>query len=70
MLLFRTRGLAAKMTRKFTHSKFDHVAIILRFDCDTKDLFFLDATGAGVTVTKWSKFRLVYDKAYYHLFYR
>jgi len=58
------------MTRQFTQSKYDHVAMLLRFSPEKDEVFVLDATSAGVQVTRWSDFRLLQDKSYYHFFYR
>ncbi|CDW88955.1 ph domain-containing protein [Stylonychia lemnae] len=56
VLLFRGNNFGAKITRGFTQSKFgktidnklhslvDHVALILKFDAEPDELFFLDAT--------------------------
>lgn len=58
------------MTRKLTHSKFDHVALILKFDVEEDEVFFLDATSIGVTVNRWSKFKSTSMNFLYHIFYR
>lgn len=44
ILLYRTRGVAAKMTRALSHSKYDHVALILKFEPELDETFLLDAT--------------------------
>ncbi|CDW86473.1 UNKNOWN [Stylonychia lemnae] len=44
IILFRGRRFGAKFTRQLTQSKFDHVAIILKFEAENKELFFLDST--------------------------
>ena len=58
------------MTRKITNSEYDHVAMVLRFQPEPDEVFILDSTSAGVQVSRWSQFRLLLDKNYYHLFYR
>jgi len=43
------------MTRAFTKSPFDHVAMVLRFDTEMHDVYLLEATGnQGVALNKWS----------------
>jgi hypothetical protein len=58
ILLFRGKHFGAKITRGVTNSTFgnffkfltplDHVAMILRFDSESDEIFFFDATGQGV----------------------
>lgn len=62
--------MAAKLTRKVTSSKFDHIAIVLKYDEEPGELFILDSTTQGVTVSRWSDFRLITQDYYHHLFYR
>lgn len=69
-MLFRSKSIGAKITRKMTASKFDHVAMVLKFDHEEEELFLIDATSQGVTVSRWSDFRLMVDDYYHHLFYR
>ena len=46
------------MTRTFTKSHFDHVAIILRFGDYIKDLYILEAVSdKGVRMTSWLNIR-------------
>ena len=40
------------------------MALILRFDADDDQLYFFDATGLGVQITKWSIFRLYHMDSY------
>jgi hypothetical protein len=54
ILLFQTKGARAKVTRKITHSKYDHVAMLLRFQPEPNEVFILDSTSAGVQVSRWS----------------
>ena len=55
LLLFRGVNVGAKITRGLTQSKFgkfmprsqkfiDHVAMVLRFDAEHKEVFFFDST--------------------------
>jgi hypothetical protein len=62
ILLFRGSHTGSKITRTFTGSHFDHVAMVLYFeeadDPDDDNVFLLDATGeVGVAINKWSHIR-------------
>ena len=61
ILLFRcnnSRIFGSWITRAFTNSHFDHVAIILRFGETIKDLYILEAVGdRGVRMTSWINLR-------------
>ena len=46
-----------KFTRAVTWSEFDHVAVILKFAADPDEVYILEATNLGVSLTKWSKIR-------------
>eukprot|EP00347_Sterkiella_histriomuscorum_P006332 403353158 len=71
ILLFRGNNFGSKITRGFTQSKFDHVGMILKFDQEKDEVFFLDATSTmGVQVTRWSRFRLFKNQVYKSLVYR
>ena len=52
ILLFVTKGAkAAELTRKLTASKFDHVAMILKFDDDDSETYYVDSTSdRGVSI--------------------
>lgn len=41
IVLFETNNFGAKMQRKFTNSKYDHVGMCIKFDAD--DLRIFDA---------------------------
>ena len=43
ILLFTGKTLSSKMTRKLTHSEYDHVAMVLTFT-DDDDIYLLEAT--------------------------
>ena len=54
--------MAGNVTRKYTHSEFDHAAIIVRFDSTVadarNDVYILEATSAlGVSLKRWSHVR-------------
>lgn len=64
LLLFRGKGLSAKLQRAVTRSEFDHVALMLRYA--SGKLAFLEATALdGVTIIEWDEF--LYYK--WHLLY-
>jgi len=42
------------MTRGLTKSHFDHVAMILKFETDPREVYFIESTGnAGVALNRW-----------------
>jgi len=56
--LFRGSHAGSKITRTFTGSHFDHVAMILYFDSDPDEIYLLDSVGnTGVSINKWSFIR-------------
>lgn len=61
ILLFRCnnqRLLGSWLTRAFTNSHFDHIAIILRFGDSLRDLYVFEAVGdRGVRITSWISLR-------------
>ena len=61
ILLFRCnnqRLLGSWFIRSFTNSHFDHVAIILRFGDQIKDLYVFEAVGdRGVRIISWLNLR-------------
>jgi len=63
ILLFRCESprqaiLGAWVTRALTNSHYDHVAIILRFGDQVRDLYILEAVGdRGVRITSWINLR-------------
>lgn len=58
ILLFRASHVGAKLTRTFTGSHFDHVAMVLYFDSDPNEIYLVDATGeVGVGISRWSDLR-------------
>ena len=60
LLLFKSRAGIAKGVRAVTGGDFDHVAMILRFNCDDgdNDVYFVESSGnIGVAVNKWSIIR-------------
>jgi hypothetical protein len=55
ILLFRSNNqIGTWITRTFTKSHFDHVALILRFGNNVEDLYLLEAVGdSGVRMVSW-----------------
>lgn len=71
VLLFRGKHFGAKITRGFSKSHFDHVAMVLKFESETNTVFMLEATtNKGVAIVRWSNFRLWKDEFYEHVLYR
>ena len=44
-LLFKANNGSAGVVRTFTGSNFDHVAMVLRFETDTDEIYFVEASG-------------------------
>ena len=44
-LLFKANTGSAGVVRTFTGSNFDHVAMVLRFETDTDEIYFVEASG-------------------------
>mmetsp|Transcript_18360 Transcript_18360/g.17476 ORF Transcript_18360/g.17476 Transcript_18360/m.17476 type:complete len:209 (-) Transcript_18360:42-668(-) len=70
IILYRGKKFGAKVTRGMTHSTFDHVAMILKFESEENDHFIFEATGSGVTLIRWSIFRIFKNNMYDGLFFR
>lgn len=46
------------VTRTLTWGNFDHVGMVLKFDSDEKEVYFVEATGThGVALNKWSNIK-------------
>ena len=46
------------MTRMYSASHFDHVAMVLKFETDPDEVYLLEATGnLGVAINRWSFLR-------------
>lgn len=69
ILLFTGRHIGAFLQRNFFAADFDHVGIILKYE-DEMDLYFLDATMQGITLTPWRRFRDWKDSVYSKVVYR
>lgn len=69
ILLFRGKTFASKMTRKFTSSDYDHVAMVLTFQ-DDDEIYLLEATSDGVHVVSWSDLNRFRDQIYSKIVWR
>ena len=50
--------MGSRLTRTFTWSNYDHVAMILKFDSDPDEIYFVEAVGIlGVVLNRWSFLR-------------
>ena len=71
--MFKASSAGAALTRTFTHSKYDHVAMILRMEGNLGEVFIIDATGNnGVAICTWSSLRdhIGSNKYYRKVIYR
>lgn len=70
ILLFRGCNSLAKVQRAFTRSKYDHVALVMRYS--TGQLAFFEAIqGEGVTIVRWDEFKQNnWQKLYSRIAYR
>lgn len=59
----------AGITRKITHSTYDHVAMILTF-ADDDEVYFLESTASGVHITTWTELKKFKDKLYHKIVWR
>lgn len=57
------------MTRKFTNSDYDHVAMVLTF-VGSDDVYLLEATSDGVHVISWSNLKKFKDQIYSKIVWR
>ena len=54
ILLFRASSAGGLLTRTFTDSEFDHVAMVLKFEATPDEVFLVEATGnMGVALNRW-----------------
>ena len=44
LLLFKTENAGGYITRTFSKSNFDHVAMIIRFESSANSIFYIDCT--------------------------
>lgn len=73
ILLFRGNQGGSKITRTFTASHFDHVAMVLKFESDPDEIFLVEATGNnGVSLNRWMflKDHVGHDKFYDKIVFR
>lgn len=58
ILLFRSNQAASSITRTYSGSHFDHVAMCLKFETDPSEVFLIEATGnMGVGINRWSSLK-------------
>lgn len=58
ILLYKGSSLNSDFIRKITRGKFDHVAMILKFESEPGEVYLVDATGnRGVALNRWSFLR-------------
>jgi len=58
VLLFKANSFNGGLIRTFTSSKFDHVAMILKFEADQGEVYIVESTGnRGVALNKWQYLR-------------
>lgn len=58
ILLFRSNQAVSKITRGWTSSHFDHVAMLLKFATDPEEVYLVEATGnQGVALNRWAYLR-------------
>ena len=57
-MLFRGSSMNSGLIRKVTSGRYDHIAMVLKFESDPDELYLIDATGnRGVALNKWSLLR-------------
>ena len=72
-MLYTASNIGSLITRTYTNSTFDHVAVVVNLDNDDGELFLLEATGGtGVSLNTWSFLRnhIGEDKFYKKLIFR
>ena len=58
IILFRSNQPISSVTRVYSASHFDHVAMVLKFETDPDEVYLLEATGnLGVAINRWSFLR-------------
>ena len=58
ILLFRSNHAMTGITRAYSKSHFDHVAMCLKFETDPSEIFLIEATGNyGVGINRWSSLK-------------
>ena len=73
ILLFKASNPMAGAVRMITSSGFDHVAMVLRFESDLDEIYFIEASGNnGVALNNWSFIRqhVGPNKFYKHICFR
>ena len=58
LLLFKSNVIAGRLQRRALGSQFDHVAMLLKFETDDNQLYFVEATGNyGVAMNTWQEIK-------------
>lgn len=58
ILLYKGNSFGSKVIRTATNGKFDHVAMLLKFESDFDEIYIIEATtNLGVHLNKWSFIR-------------
>lgn len=58
ILLFRGTAAGGLLTRTFTASHFDHVAMVLKFETDQNEVYLVESVGnLGVSLNRWEYLR-------------
>lgn len=68
-MLFTGKLFSSKLTRKLTHSEYDHVAMVLTFE-DDSNIYLLEATADGVHVIRWNDLKRFKDEIYSKIVWR
>ena len=58
VVLFRCNTGGAKIIRNYTSSDYDHIGMVLKFDCEPNEIFLLECTSnLGVHLKKFSNIK-------------
>jgi len=67
--LFSGKSFSSKITRKLTHSQYDHVAMVVTFE-DDDEIYLLEATSEGVHLVSWNEIRKYRDQIFSKVVWR
>ena len=57
ILLFKTNGMGPSVVRWVSDNEFDHAALVLRYKNDPSEMYFLEASSAGVQILRYSRLK-------------